>query len=260
MRLVSGRQSVLGLFVICQTWIGMAYSGEMLDAAKNNAMTAVAASIVSGADVNEQGSQGDAPIHWAAFNGNSELVRSLLKAGADVNDQLDNGNTPLHLAAYKAHAAVIRVLLDNGADGTLRNRDGKTPLDLARRAEDQAAIDLLAGFSPRSQAPTAPSQPSRAKPLIAGQTPPQADSPETFRIQLVAVSSEERAQRALSDYGDRFADLLTREHLHVDKADRSTGPVYRVQYGPLSFTNAQALCAELKRREQPCLIKAAFTQ
>ena len=96
--------------------------------------------------------------------------------------------------------------------------------------------------------------------MAAPESPARDTSLTRFRIQLVAVSSEERARLALVAYRDRFADILTEAYLRVDKANGSTGPVYRVQYGPLSFAKAQMLCAELKQREQPCLVKAAMTR
>lgn len=248
------------VFFACQICSGVVFASEILNAAKHNEMNAVTASIASGANINEQGKQGDTPLHWAAFNGNSQLVLLLIDAGAGVNDRLVNGNTPLHLAAYRAQVAVIETLLENGADATLRNRDGETAWDLARRGRDREATELLARFSRQSQAIPTPGQPPRAAPMVAPEGPARDTSFATFRIQLVAVSSEQRAQRALADYRDRFADILREEYLLLEKANRSNGLLYRVQYGPLSFAKAQILCAELKQREQPCVVKAAVTQ
>lgn len=256
---MSARPICWVVFFAWQVCSGLVFASTILNAAKHNEMDAVTASIASGADVNAQGGQGDAPLHWAAFNGNPQLVLLLIDAGASVNDRLVNGNTPLHLAAYRAHVAVIETLLENGADATLRNRDGETALDLARRGRNRAAAELLARFSRQSQAVTPPVQPPRATPMITPEGPAPEGSFATFRIQLVAVSSEQRARRALADYLDRFADILTEKYLFLDKVNGSTGFLYRVQYGPLSFAKARNLCAELKQREQPCLVKATMT-
>jgi hypothetical protein len=236
-------------------WCGIAYASGLLDAAKQNEIAAVTASIASGADVNQRGGQGDTPLHWAAFNGNSELVRSLIYAGGKVNERLANGNTPLHLAAYKGHTAAVKALLEGGADATLRNRDGKTPLDLARNGQHQTTVALLDRGVDRSRSASSQNKPLRAAPLPPLENP-VLDSPGAdHRIQLVAVSSEERANRALIDYRRRFADILPADGLTVEKAGQTTGPRYRVQYGPLPFGAAKSLCAELERREQPCLVR-----
>lgn len=40
-------------------------------------------------------------LHKAVFHGNTEIVLSLVKAGADVNLLTSDGDTPLHMAAWK---------------------------------------------------------------------------------------------------------------------------------------------------------------
>jgi ankyrin repeat protein len=56
-----------------------------------------------GTDVNESATSGNvagwAAIHYAANNGNEELVKSLIKNGADVNARTADGQRPLSLAA-----------------------------------------------------------------------------------------------------------------------------------------------------------------
>ncbi|KAM0146728.1 hypothetical protein ACHAPG_010988 [Botrytis cinerea] len=57
-------------------------------------------------------------MHYAAANGNIEIVRILIKAGASASiSQSDNNyNTPLDLAARKGHKEVVKLLLKNGAE------------------------------------------------------------------------------------------------------------------------------------------------
>ena len=248
---------LLRWLILCalQVCFVSAFATGLLDAARFNQQAAVAALIASGADVDAQGRQGDTALHWAAFNGNSEIVRALIDAGANVNDPLANGNTPLHLAAFKGHAAVVERLLSGGADPGRRNRDGETPLDLARAGGHQAAMAQLAGGSGGSRAAEPPGQPSRTAPVPVRADAVSGNAPASYRLQLVAVSSEARAQSALLDYRDRFADLLTGDRLMVDPSDGPNGTLYRVQYGPLALDKAQSLCAELRQREQSCLVR-----
>ena len=71
------------------------------------------------------------PLHFAAYRGCEEVVRTLLEHGAN-KDQTDNdGDTPLHLAADWGHAEVVRILLQYGADKDQTSNDGDTPLQLA---------------------------------------------------------------------------------------------------------------------------------
>jgi len=61
-------------------------------------------------------SLGMTPLHWAADNGNKEVVELLLAKGADVNAKADNGNTPLHLAIHKGNKDIVKLLISRGAD------------------------------------------------------------------------------------------------------------------------------------------------
>ena len=80
---------------------------------------------------------------------------------------------------------------------------------------------------------------------------------DIIRIGAVTVLPAPPAlvQRALLDYRDRFADLLTGDRLMVDPSEGPNGTLYRVQYGPLALDKAQSLCAELRQREQSCLVR-----
>lgn len=49
-----------------------------------------------------------AALHKAAFHGNVALVTSLLEAKANVDLITSDGDTPLHIAAWKGHAHVAK--------------------------------------------------------------------------------------------------------------------------------------------------------
>ncbi|WP_257264488.1 ankyrin repeat domain-containing protein, partial [Endozoicomonas sp. ONNA2] len=60
--------------------------------------------------------QGETPLHLAAKQGNTEIVKTLLAAeGINVNEKDDDSQTALHYAACMGHAEIIEALLaDNG--------------------------------------------------------------------------------------------------------------------------------------------------
>ena len=47
-------------------------------------------------------------LHKAVFHGNVDIVSSLIKSGADVNLLTSDGDTPLHMAAWKNHAKIAK--------------------------------------------------------------------------------------------------------------------------------------------------------
>ena len=121
--------------------------------------------LASGADPNIRDENNDmAPLHWACWKGDANMVRLLLAAGAypnvwdcsrysplhyaceredieimslliehgaDVDAKNDAGNTPLHYACTHGMVDVTRLLLESGADPEAENHLGVTPLDLA---------------------------------------------------------------------------------------------------------------------------------
>ena len=88
--------------------------------------------------------RGDHPIHHAARNGDTEIVRRLIQHGADVNAQNPRGHTVLYCAGGHGHLQTLRLLLDHGADATVRfTTDGKTLLEwLAQYPTDPCFIPI----------------------------------------------------------------------------------------------------------------------
>jgi len=98
----------------------------------------------AGQDVNTQGYRGKA-LHYAAKDGQYEMVKFLISKGADVNAHARNWGdlTPLHYAAspiINVGAKVAELLIDEGADINAKDSDGETPLDYA---DDAKILDLL---------------------------------------------------------------------------------------------------------------------
>jgi uncharacterized protein len=70
-------------------------------------------------------------MHYAALNGNLQIMAILIKADAKLNPVDGLGNTPLHLAADQNQTEAGKLLLDAGAEVDAQNQDGLTPLMIA---------------------------------------------------------------------------------------------------------------------------------
>ena len=77
-----------------------------------------------------------------------------------------------------------------------------------------------------------------------------------FRVQLLAMSSEQAAQRAWTDLAKSHRDLLGKLSPNVVRADLGAkGTVYRVQAGPLADrASADQLCGALAKRGTGCIV------
>jgi ankyrin repeat protein len=60
--------------------------------------------------------RGDAPLHHAARNGDTEIVRILIEHGADVNAVNPRGHTVLYCAGGHGHLDCLKLLLEKGAN------------------------------------------------------------------------------------------------------------------------------------------------
>ena len=61
--------------------------------------------------------RGDQPIHHAASNGDTEIVRLLIRHGASVTARNPRGHTVLYCAGGHGHVGTVQLLLEEGGDG-----------------------------------------------------------------------------------------------------------------------------------------------
>jgi ankyrin repeat protein len=74
---------------------------KLAHAARDDDFAAVKRMLAAGWPVDVRGQHGGTPLHWAAWRGDSDMIRELLRHGApvDVRDH-DYDGTPLHWAIY----------------------------------------------------------------------------------------------------------------------------------------------------------------
>jgi ankyrin repeat protein len=73
-------------------------------------------------------------LHYAAFEGRSEIVALLIAGGADVNLKAPNAHTALMLSAKRGHLETVRLLVGASADVTLKDPEGGSARDMALKA------------------------------------------------------------------------------------------------------------------------------
>jgi ankyrin repeat protein len=102
--------------------------------------------IKRGADLNAVDSgQNWTPLHFAARDGNQEIVQLLLNAGASVDPINIFGNTPLweNIMTPTRDVMTIDTLLRYGADPLKKNNRGVAPIDLARQIGRNDLVRLM---------------------------------------------------------------------------------------------------------------------
>ena len=93
---------------------------------------------------------GTTALMWAAYKGNSQIVKALLAAGASVNATDNNGFTALMNSAVKGQSEVAKALLAAGANMNMTAHEGKTALIMAAHMGHLAFVKVLlaAGANP----------------------------------------------------------------------------------------------------------------
>ena len=118
-------------------------NSALAEAASLGYVELVAWMIAQGASLTLPG-QSDPTLSEAARGGSAEVVRLLLAAGADVDQEDSLGQTPLHIAAEDDKGRdVLAALLDAGADIDRPGLFGESPLDCALRSDATACAELL---------------------------------------------------------------------------------------------------------------------
>uniref|UniRef100_A0AAY5EMT5 Uncharacterized protein n=1 Tax=Electrophorus electricus TaxID=8005 RepID=A0AAY5EMT5_ELEEL len=89
-------------------------------------------------------------LHWAAKQGNSEMMRKILLLSlqggpeVDVNTKSFDGYTPLHIAAIHCHKSVLSVLVcDYGANCNMRDNSGKKPYRYLHKEASPKVKEML---------------------------------------------------------------------------------------------------------------------
>jgi len=96
--------------------------------------------VENGAEVSHSGW---APLHYAAFEGRTEVVTYLIGKGADKNGLAPNGFTPLMLAARGGHLDAARTFLYEDVDLYVKGPKGETALSIAMERNNKELETLL---------------------------------------------------------------------------------------------------------------------
>ena len=89
-------------------------ASELIEAIRASDVKAAREAIASGAKLNEL-QDGLAPLHWAIYRGDFEMVKLLLESGANPNVQTLSGDSPLWHAEDDFGLTEIAELLKSGA-------------------------------------------------------------------------------------------------------------------------------------------------
>jgi ankyrin repeat protein len=123
-------------------------------AVDDNELESVKTLVKYGVETNFTDYLGRNILHAGAVNNRSEILRFLLQTGVDVgvNDQGNNGETPLHDAANCDYVDTINVLLEFGARTDVVNTSGRSPVRIAIDAGHTRTIELLRAARAKEQA------------------------------------------------------------------------------------------------------------
>ncbi len=116
----------------------------LLHAARKGSMFRTKLALATGAKVGaEHYRERNSPLHWAAKNGDPDLVKLFISNSADVNARGSYGQRPLHEAVNCNHYDAAKLLINNSADVNAGDRYDNTPLHAAAKENVQGLAQLL---------------------------------------------------------------------------------------------------------------------
>ena len=85
------------------------------------------------------------PLYMVVLSQDLNQINQALLNGADVNNPYpENGNIPLHIAALNGYTEIVKLLLAQpNIDKTIKNKEGKTALDTAKERHRTEIVQLL---------------------------------------------------------------------------------------------------------------------
>jgi hypothetical protein len=92
------------------------------------------------ARIEQRNARGETAIMMAAYRGHLDTIKLLHQRGASIEGP---GWTPLHYAAFNGQTAVVKYLLDQRADIDAKAPNGATPLMFAARGGHMDTAKLL---------------------------------------------------------------------------------------------------------------------
>ncbi len=117
---------------------------KLIQAVKDGDLLTVQNILTSGVEVNAKDYDGRTALGWAAYKGNTEIVKLLLDKDADVNAKTNKGVTALMLAVENNHMEITKLLLAKDTDINAKTTDnGQTALMTAATKRGNTAIVVL---------------------------------------------------------------------------------------------------------------------
>ena len=95
-------------------------------------------------NVNPQDHAGRTPLHHAASNGHTRIVKEILNVVEDKNPKTGiSRRTPLHLAAFRGHEEIVRMILEVVDDKNPKDAYGRTPSFFARSKDYSNICEMI---------------------------------------------------------------------------------------------------------------------
>ena len=115
-----------------ETWAALSVNRHTRRACGAGNLEVVKLMVQLGVDVNVRAAKGATPLHYAAHNGNVQLVRDLVALGADPNQKEHQaGGTPMHWASLGGHTDAMHIMAQMGGNVNAEASDLSSPLHWA---------------------------------------------------------------------------------------------------------------------------------
>ncbi|KAL7454011.1 hypothetical protein ACHAWC_005647 [Mediolabrus comicus] len=107
-------------------------SQDIFSLARHARVQEVEELLIRGVPITSTDENGNGILSIGCQNGSKRICKLALRFGADINQQNSSGNTPLHYCFLYQKDSLGRYLISKGADETIRNNDGRLYSEVGR--------------------------------------------------------------------------------------------------------------------------------
>lgn len=107
-------------------------SQDIFSLARHARVQEVEELLIRGVPITSTDENGNTILSIGCQNGSKRICKLALRFGADINQQNSSGNTPLHYCFLYQKDSLGRYLICKGADETIRNNDGRLYSEVGR--------------------------------------------------------------------------------------------------------------------------------
>ena len=158
------------------------------------------------------------PLLYAIKTGNNDAARYFLSyKDTDINKANNNGQTPLFYAAYSGNTTIAKDLLELGADYNKADNKGITPLAAAQKRGNKETARAINDFILVKNLP----KDSKGNSIVQGKNTVSAPSEKAMAVQMAQQKAQKQQEQLIKDAKTQQEKALAQTQAMQDQVQKA---------------------------------------